>query len=161
MTQTQEPPKPVNPIDVILKKAGLEKLTDVPVALFFVWGKATEEIPNRLWEVDQPVPLEISRGKDKLAFSALTIAFMFQSETEVRVYAVDKSSEPSTVPHRFTLPKNFISPFIEMFPNSNVFINEVAAEFEALSLGPPALVAEEDDEDLEGEEEDDEEEEDR
>lgn len=168
MTQTQEPPKPVNPIDVILKKAGLKKLTDVPIAPFFVWGKATEEMPNRLWEIEQPVPLEIIRKKDqngrtleKISFSNLSIAFMFQSETEVRVYAIDRSENSTTTPHRFTLPKAFVSPFVEIFPDQNVFIVEVAAELEALSLGPPALVAEEDEEDLESEEEDDEEEEDR
>ena len=127
--------EPINPIDVILKKAGLKKLTDVPLAMFFVWGRASEEMPNRLWEVEQPVPLEITRGKDKISFSMLTIAFMFQSETEVRVYAVDRATDSSTAPHRFTLPKNFISPFIEMFPNPSVFIDEVAAEFEALALG--------------------------
>lgn len=144
MTQPTQPGPQKPPRDVmedILERAGIEDINEVPVGSTFSWGK------QGVWKAEEPVPL--------VGYQMLNIFALFQSESEVRVYAVQKAPDPQGnvfPPHRFTLSKTSPAYFIEVIRSKELFVDEIAKEL----LMTIEYAGDEDDEDWDDEEEEEE-----
>lgn len=125
----QPPPQKQEPFDYmgeILRRAGLVNEDNkpdpslAPIGLMFSWGKS-------VWHVEEAVPIE--------RFRYLGIFAMFQSEEEVRVYALPRDTPPEgspATPCRFTLCKGVPNYFVEVIATPDLLMDEVADELRAL-----------------------------
>lgn len=163
----QQAPQQFDFMAEILRRAGLVDENGkpdpslAPIGFAFRWGKQGAFDGAGVWKVEQPVPFE--------GYGFLSIAFLFQSEHDVTIYAMPKGEPPKDpntgeplilpVPHRFTLNKTSAAYFTEIIANPEVLMDEVADELAALAgldQGyDPNLYEEEeeDEEEEEGEEE--------